>query len=192
MIRSLTGILTDVTDTSVIIEVYGVGYLVGCPTRQHNLKEGDRITLHTYLAVRENSLDLYGFPDLLELRVFEMLLGIPKIGPKSALQIITQASPKLLTEATQKADASYLHKLSGIGKKTCENIILHLANKLDRLPAIGDNLQNNLSTIQTDAIDTLITLGYEAVTAREVILALEQDGAETINSLVTKALKHIN
>jgi Holliday junction DNA helicase RuvA len=149
-----------------------------------------KITLHTHLAVRETALDLYGFPEHTELQMFELLLGIPKVGPKSALQILTQATPTLLTEATQKNDPNYLQKLSSIGKKTCENIVQHLTKKLNLLPTISTTTDLSLTSVQTDAIDALIALGYDTNTARDTILAMETTQA-TVNSLVTQALKRL-
>ncbi len=192
MIRTLKGTIEQMGDNWLVIDVNDVGYLVGCPILSSQLTLGQTATLHTHLAVRETALTLYGFVDQIELDMFELLLGIPKVGPKSALQILCLATPALLIEATQKKDAVYLHKLSKVGKKTCENIVQYLQNKLDKLPEATVNVaKDNLSQIQTDAIDTLVSLGYETITARDTILKLS-DESSTINSLVTQALKHID
>lgn len=190
MIRSLTGTIDDIGENWLVVNVHGVGYLVGCPTLQNHFTEGSTVTLHTYLAVRETALDLYGFPEKSELAMFEILLNIPKIGPKSALQILTQATPTLLVEAAQKNDGMYLHKLSGIGKKTTENIVQYLRNKLDHLPTSVSTPVDHLSAVQTDAIDVLVSLGYDMATARETILDMATEDS-TVNSLVTQALKQI-
>lgn len=191
MIRTLTGIITDVGDGWIIINVHDIGYLVGCPTATTQFLSQKTVTLHTYLAVRETALDLYGFTSQSELEMFELLLGVPKIGPKSALQVLNQASPTLLVESISKKDGGYLHKLSGIGKKTCENIVQFLHGKIDHLPEAADTDSSPLSQTQTDAIDALISLGYDMNTAREVISQIYQEDS-TVNSLVTQALKQIN
>ena len=190
MIRILTGTVEEIGENSLVVSVNGIGYLVNCPTLQNSFATDTTITLHTYLAVRETALDLYGFPQKAELEMFELLLGIPKIGPKSALQILTQATPTLLIEAAQKNDGVYLHKLSGIGKKTAENIVQYLHGKQERFPASVSTPHNSLSSVQTDAIDALVSLGYDITTARETILDLSTTDA-TVNSLVTKALQQI-
>lgn len=190
MIRSITGTISDIGENWLVVNVHGVGYLVSCPTLQNHFIEGSTITLHTYLAVRETALDLYGFTEKAELAMFELLLGIPKIGPKSALQILTQATPTLLIEAAQKNDGVYLHKLSGIGRKTAENIVQYLHSKLGSLPTSVSAPLDQLSSIQTDAIDALVSLGYDMDTARETILELSTTDS-TVNSLVTQALKQI-
>jgi Holliday junction DNA helicase RuvA len=114
---------------------------------------------------------------------------VPKVGPKSAWQIMNQATPALLVEAAQKNDPGYLQKLSGIGKKTCENIVQHLAQKVEHLPSVGAT-HTELSATQTDAIDALISLGYDATAAREIVLEISTPDA-TVNSIITVALKRI-
>jgi Holliday junction DNA helicase RuvA len=189
MIRTLTGTITDIGENWLVVDVHGVGYLVGSPTLANQYTEGKSVTLHTYLAVRETALDLYGFIKPAELEMFQLLLGVPKVGPKSALQVMTQATPNLIIEATHKNDGVYLHKLSGIGKKTCENIVQFLQSKLEALPETV-RADDDLNQIQTDAIDALISLGYETATAREVVMQIAEADS-TVNSLVTQALKQI-
>jgi Holliday junction DNA helicase RuvA len=192
MIRSLTGTIKDIGSNYLVVDVRGVGYLVASPTLTNNYSLDQTVFLNTYLAVRETALDLYGFPQKSELEMFELLLAIPKIGPKSALQIMTQATPTLLAEAAHKNDGLYLHKLSGIGKKTAEKIVEFLNKKLDSLPTSIqiDTSIPDLNQIQTDAIDALVALGYDILTAREVIINMKEENA-TVNILVTKALKQI-
>jgi Holliday junction DNA helicase RuvA len=190
MIRTLTGTITQAKDTSVVIDVRGVGYLVGTPNKGGELQIDDSVTLQTHLAVRETALDLYGFGSHLELEMFEMLLGIPKVGPKSALQILVAATPNLLIESAQKNDHVYLHKMSGIGKKTCENIVLYLHKKVADMQIESRTAADSFSQTQNDAIDALITLGYDVASARESVKHLT-DKDSTVNSLITQALKHI-
>jgi len=176
-------------DGALTLEVRGVGYLVGATTKATRYTVDEELTLHTYLAVRETALNLYGFTTITELELFELLLLVPKIGPKSALQILNQASPTLLIESIGKNDPQQLHKLSGIGKKTCENLVQYLQNKIDGFgfDIMEDNLK--LPGQKTDAIDALVSLGYDLSTARDVISELE-DSLST-NELVTKALKQM-
>lgn len=192
MIRTLTGTIKDIGENNLVIDVQGVGYLVACSILTNQFALEQKVTLQTYLAVRETALDLYGFADKAELQVFELLLGVPKIGPKSALQILSQATPNLLIESAHKNDPAYLHKLSGIGKKTCENVVDYLHKKLDSLPlSMGkSSAEEGLSQIQTDAIDVLISLGYDIPSARETIIRISVADS-TVNTLVTEALKQI-
>jgi len=190
MIRTLTGTITHANDTSVVIDVRGVGYLVGTPNKGGELQTDDNVTLQTHLAVRETALTLYGFTSHAELEMFELLLNIPKVGPKSALQILVSATPNLLIESAQKNDHVYLHKMSGIGKKTCENIVLYLHKKVADMEFETQTSSDPFTQTQNDAIDALIALGYDVASARESIKHLA-DQDSTVNSLVTQALKHI-
>jgi len=176
MIRSLEGQIADYTDTSVVIVVHGLGYLVHTNALRQHYEIGDTAFFHTHLAVRETALDLYGFKTSRELEYFELLLTIPKIGPKSALQILCQADPDLIATAVVTNDAEHLHTIAGIGKKTAANIVTALAGKID--PATTSlspslTLTPQLTTGQTDAIDALVTLGYDAKEARALILKLD-------------------
>lgn len=188
MIRSLTGTITAQHDLYVTIDVRGVGYLVGCPTAA-TIAVGETYTLHTHLAVRETALDLYGFQSFEELELFELLLSVPKIGPKSALQVLAQATPPVLLDALTKKDATYLHKLSGIGKKTCENIVTALHEKVSGLVLATTGTEGfQLDSVQTDAIDALVALGYDLPTARETIKNLT---GTNVQELISQALKQL-
>ena len=126
MIRKISGQITWVEATRVVVEVGGLGYMVhtNCPVKTGKLNQ--EVTFYTHLAVRENALDLYGFSSPDELEMFELLLTLNKIGPKLALQIMVQADLAVLKKAITTEDAPYLTKLSGIGKKTAENIVAGL------------------------------------------------------------------
>ncbi len=189
MIRMLTGEIVAVTEGYVTVLVNSIGYLVGASTKTTFYKLGDNVTLHTHLAVRENALDLYGFTSPAELEMFELLMDVPKIGPKSSLQILNQATPTLLLEAIGKKDAQYLHKLSGIGKKTCENIVQFLHDKVEGMAFSTEyQIGSNLTDAQTDAIDALVSLGYDLTTARASVKDLEGISA---NDLIKQALKQM-
>lgn len=189
MIRSLTGKITAVMDGSLTLEVRGVGYLIGATTKTTKYTVDEELTVHTHLAVRETAMNLYGFTTVTELELFELLLQVPKIGPKSALQILNQASPTLLIESIGKDDPQQLHKLSGIGKKTCENLVQYLKSKIEGFGFDATDDTSKLPTQKTDAIDALVSLGYDLATARDVIAELE-DTLST-NQLITKALKQM-
>lgn len=176
-------------DDALTLEVRGVGYLVGATTKATKYTVDEELTLHTHLAVRETALNLYGFTTITELELFELLLLVPKVGPKSALQIMNQASPTLLVESIGKNDPQQLHKLSGIGKKTCENVVQYLQNKIEGFGFAIAEETTRLPDQKMDAIDALVSLGYDLSSARDVIGDLE-DTLNT-NELVTRALKQM-
>lgn len=194
MIRSLSGTVQSTSPVHLVLDVHGVGYLIYMNTLRYGYVAGDTILLHTHLAVRENALDLYGFPTTLELEFFHLLLSIPKIGPKSAVQILSQADTTVLTEAIRTRDAGHLHKVSGIGKKTAENIVQFLHEKIDHLARPTHPESNNpesvTNRVETDAIDALISLGYNPSEARESVRAITTHTSTT--DLITKALRTLS
>ena len=129
MIRRIRGIAVETHPTFIVVDVGGVGYLLYTTTKTA-VEEGSEVTLFTHLAVRENALDLYGFATQQELSFFELLLTLPKVGPKSAIQILSQADIHLLQNAILSQDATHLSKMSGISKKTAQKILLGLNSYL--------------------------------------------------------------
>ena len=128
MIAQLTGQIAHRDEKGVILDVAGVGYRVSLSVESLKALPRSESTakLHTHLAVRENALDLYGFVTRDEHDFFELLLTVSGIGPKSAIAILSLATPKMLERAISAGDAAYLSKVSGIGKKSAENIALEL------------------------------------------------------------------
>lgn len=190
MIRHLTGTIIDVALTHVVLEVNGVGYLVHV-TSAH-FKVNSQASFWTHLAVRETALDVYGFTNRDELEVFELLLTLPKIGPKSALAILTQADIELLKKAVREDDPTYLSKMSGIGKKSAEKIVLGLKDKFPdtHYDTTDEARLNNAGSNEmiSDTIDALISLGYPQVDARKAVQQLPPEVTNT-NEAVREALK---
>lgn len=178
----------------VILDVNGVGYSIYTISPEKHLLD-TLAYFHTHLAVRENALDLYGFTDRDTLEFFELLIALPKIGPKSALQILNQAEISLIKEAVINNDPAHLSKLSGIGKKSAEKIVLGLKDKLDNLEY---HLTTNTAGLTTagpthivDTIDVLITLGYSQSDVRKAVqrLATERPEITKVNDAVKEILK---
>jgi len=191
MIGILKGTIESVTDSQIVLMTQGgVGYILSVP-QPGLLDTGDTITLHTYLAVRETALDLYGFTNLADKDFFGLLLSVPKIGPKSALQVLTQTDIQLLSDCIRTEDPSRLHKLSGVGKKTCENIVTNLKGKIDSLPTTETGaITGSLNALQTDAIEALVSLGFEPKAARDhVVEATKNNKDLNVSDLVASALK---
>src|SRR3989338_4923500 len=167
MIAKVSGKILLKTDKFVVVDVGGLGYKVGVSADTlAKIKQGD-ISLFTHLHVREDELDLYGFLDQSELEFFEMLIGISGIGPKSALGIIGVASIETLKKAIASGDNSYLTKVSGVGRKTAEKIVLELKDKMGfgKVPYIeGGPMQDD-----ADVMEALISLGYSQKESREMV-----------------------
>ncbi len=187
MISYLRGkiILTDFK--WVVLDVSGVGYKIFTNTAslpnspQDNTKE---VEFFTYLAVRENAMDLYGFQNKKELDFFELLLSVSGIGPKSAMTILSVCPISNIIRAIKLNDSNSLIKTSGIGKKNADKIVLELQGKIDK---INDDDFINQDTNE-DAIDALLSLGYSEKQIREV---LKKVSAENTEEKIKQALKEL-
>lgn len=183
MIRHIRGIVLSADVHSLVIEAGGIGYEVKvAATSAIVAREGQEVSLHTYHVVREDTADLYGFRTLRDRDMFELLIGLPGIGPKSALGILSQAEVSLIEEAAQRGDASYLSKLSGIGKKSAEKIVQGLKDK------VGARTEGHDDHEDTDVIDALLALGYSHDEARNALRDIPLS-ATTTKERLREALK---
>ncbi|MEK7572707.1 MAG: Holliday junction branch migration protein RuvA [Patescibacteria group bacterium] len=191
MIGSIKGKLVLETNKFVIIDTNGVGYKINVSpdtiskiSTLAKSKEADNsVFLWTHLHVREDAMDLYGFWEIKELEFFEMLISVSGIGPRGALTILGVASIKTLKKAISASDTSYLTKISGIGRKTAEKIIIELRDKMGE-EETGTSLQGEL-----DALEALKSLGYSQNEAREALKKIS--GEMDINTKIKKALKFL-
>jgi holliday junction DNA helicase RuvA len=186
MISHLTGTIFEKEPGALILDAAGVGYRVHVSSATFAalpVESGASVSLYIHMAVREDSMDLYGFTDRDERSLFEMLLSVSGIGPKSALAVLSLAGATTLRTAIAKNDVSYLTKVSGIGKKTAEKIILELKDKMGSYAGIGPELRED-----ADVVEVLVSLGYSRDEAREVVKRLPEEAAGT-SSRVKEALK---
>lgn len=153
----------------------GVGYKVFTTEETlHKIPEkGAKINLWTHLYMREDSLELYGFLHYAEMEFFETLINVPGIGPKGALGVLSIAPVDTLKKAIASGDTSYLTRVSGIGRKTAEKIVLELKDKI---------LAKGISALEApelkeeaDALDALMQLGYSQREAREALQRLPKE-----------------
>lgn len=175
MIGSLSGRVIGLIRGSVIIEVAGVGYRVAVtPDTLTSLAEGDATRLWTYLAVRENSQDLYGFPNKDDLQWFELLLTVSGIGPKSALAILSSVDTGSLKRAIEHNDSASLARAHGVGKKTADKIVLELQEKVGAVETKSQGEGGD-----GDVIDALIGLGYSTKEARDAARLVSREVTTT-------------
>lgn len=182
MIGSIRGKIILKTDKFVIMETAGVGYKINLsPDTLTKIKKfSEEATLWTHLHVREDALDLYGFLSQEELQFFEMLIGVSGIGPKGALAILGISSLETLRKAIGSGDTSYLTKISGIGRKTAEKIVIELRDKVGQVE--GESLQGEM-----DALEALKSLGYSQNEARETLKKISTE--LNTNARIKEALK---
>jgi Holliday junction DNA helicase RuvA len=189
MIGHITGTILATTPKYALVNVQGIGYQVHLTEEKlRTLHTGGVVSYWTYLAVRETSLDLFGFDDEEELQFFEMLLDVSGIGPRSALSIIGVASINTIRQAIAQGDTSYLTKVSGIGKRTAERIVVELRDRLGSyMTAAGSSgLQSDSETIEA-----LQALGYSLQEARTAAKEIPSD-LTSINDRIKAALQIIN
>lgn len=169
MISHLEGTIIFKGERFAVISASGVGYKVYmAPETLRSIPgEGKLIKVWTHLHVRETDMELYGFPSYAEMQFFEVLIGISGIGPKSALGILGIAPLDTLKRAIAAGEANYLTKVSGIGKRMAEKIIVELKDKLG-----GANMPEGMRTelaADADVLDALIAMGYSQREAREAV-----------------------
>lgn len=189
MIASLEGKIEFKGEKFVVVNVGGVGYKVygGIDTLAKMPEKGHAVKVWTHQHVREDSLDLYGFLHYAELELFETLLAVPGIGPKGGLGVLSVAPVDTLKKAIAAGDTSYLTRVSGIGKKMAQKIVLELKEKLS---GRGVSIEAPELKEEADSLDVLVALGYSRREARDALseLSPEERGVE---KRVKEALKKI-
>lgn len=184
VITHIQGKILDKQERAVVIEVNGLGYKVFATAASlEKMREGGEASLWTHMAVREDSQTLYGFPSKDELGFFELLISISGIGPKTALGILNVSSVANLRKAVSTGDTSHLTKVSGVGKKIADKIVLELKGKFGAEEDSGISLRD-----EVDALEALKALGYGHKESREALKAVEQTVIDT-GERVKKALK---
>jgi Holliday junction DNA helicase RuvA len=171
VISRLRGAPAGRTADGLVLDVGGVGYLVAAtPSAIRRAGDGDELTIETYLHVREDALQLYGFADPAERELFVHLLGVSGIGPKVALAVVSSAPPGELRRAIVLEDPARFQAIPGIGKKTAERIVLELKEKLgsDDLVALP-SLPDAPTATHVVARDALVELGYSVVEAETAL-----------------------
>lgn len=180
MIALIRGIVRFCNTDSLVVETGGIGYLVYAPRQVLSTlgQVGDEVELHTMLVVREDSLTLYGFEQIHQRTLFEILLGVSGVGPKVALSLLSSLAPDELRVVVAQKDATRLAKVPGIGKKMAERLLLELKGKLD-LKGIPTTAASNASpehlSLNNELIDLLVNLGYSSSEANAAVATLPAD-----------------
>ncbi len=203
MIASVKGKLEGVTAESVIIDVNGLGVEAIVPTTVINRlpKIDDNVRLYTYLHVREDAMQLYGFLEKEDLDFFKLLITVNGIGPKAAIAILSSMPTDILTFAIISEDTKTIEKAQGIGSKTAKKLVLELKDKVGiiKIPKNtgSENYDNNVLTIginseiKDEAVQVLTALGYSQTEAVKAISTVEISEKMTSEELVKLALKNL-
>ena len=190
MIAHLRGKIEEKFGNFLTIDVNGVGYEIAVPTPDFEaVNLGEEKKFYTYHAVRENAEDLYGFSSLAAKKIFELLISVQGIGPKAAIAILSLAEAEEVRNAIANADAAFISKASGVGKKSAERVIVDLRDKVG-IPSHYGATETKFTTVQPvndEALDALIALGFPL---KEATAALEKvDPGLSVEERVRLALK---
>ncbi len=190
MITSVTGALEAVRGDGVVVRVGGVGLYVQVPTSALEAigAPGDRVHLYTHLQVGEDTLHLFGVPTEAALRMFELLLGVGGIGPRSALSILSTLAPEEVAGAIVSEDANSLSRAPGIGKRSASRIILELKEKVERE---GFAVAPGSTPSDSQVVDALTALGYSEAEARRALRALGAAQGLDLEERVRRALQNL-
>ena len=176
MIAHLRGKIKNKGQGYIILDVRDVGYKVFInETVYAELDIGQETEFYIYQNVREDSLSLFGFNTLEQLEMFELLLSISGIGPKSALGVLGIASTEDIKDSIARGDSSLLVKVSGIGKKTAERVVLDLREKVGKITGDSNSVSGSNIIASGDEIDALMVLGYSMMQARDALRQVDPD-----------------
>ena len=197
MIYQVSGVLTTKHKDFVVLEVNGVGLKIVATTNTiDTFKVKEKIVLHTYLHVREDTLDLYGFSSILEREVFVLLIGISGIGPKLAITILSGMLPGQLKDKIISGDITALTSIPGVGAKTAKRIIIELKDKFTKIEEGSLGFDDNLnSKLYEDALNALLSLGYSQHQSKKSLdnVANRNDTLNNnLEEIIKTALKYIN
>lgn len=169
----------------------GVGYdiIVNIDTAE-KLQGQTEVEIHTYLSVKENGMDLFGFLTEAERGLFLKLLSVNGVGPKSALNILSLGKPEEIVRAIVNKNSDYLAEAHGIGKKAAERIVVDLNNKLGEASMIGEYAMSGDKDILSDVVEGLVTLGYSRAQALTAIKDIPSEGRNS-EDVLREALKRV-
>jgi len=203
MIASVRGVLAEKDASQCVIETAGIGYRVSVSSHTARAlpDEGQPVFLHTHQVVREDAVQLFGFSDLEEQRLFEMLITVSGVGPKVALAVLSGLEPQALARALRDENIAQLVGIPGVGRKTAERLIVELRDKLELMtihspaaavPAAGRGALPKTEQFD-DAVAALIRLGYSQAQAQDALRKVTVAGEDpSLETLVRQALARLS
>ncbi len=198
MIGQLTGKILHKSPTETIIDIGGTGYQVNIPVTTFDRLPavGETVTVFTYLHVREDALQLYGFSTKQDKELFRKLITISGVGPKLAQTVMSGLSYDELIRAIQQGNIAQLNKIAGVGRKTAERLVVELRDKLAEVQLAEESTDvKTLDNIQTEALLALTTLGYSRNASENALRSVltERNGEDvSIEELIKAALRRLS
>lgn len=187
----IKGTLVQKSDNYIVVDANGVGYMIytSLNSMQNVGEVGKKITIYTYLHVREDVMDLFGFTTIEEKNMFMHLISVSGVGPKAALSILSVTTPAKFALAVITNDVKTITKASGVGPKIAQRVILELKDKMktDELEIdLEDESDDILSDNRSEAISALVVLGYSSNDAQKAVKGI--DGTLSVEEIIKKAL----
>lgn len=199
MISYIRGNLAAMEKDKVVVDVHGVGYGIFMPERSMGLlpRMGSEVKLHTYLNVREDAMQLFGFLTRDDLEIFKLVIGVSGIGPKGGLGILSQLSADDLRFAVLSGDVKAISATPGIGKKTAEKLIIELKDKLDLEDMLHPSEEGTAAaaadtvsgSVQSEAVQALVALGYGSTESLKAVKKVKLENA-TVEEVLKAALRN--
>lgn len=187
MIATLRGEITQIEETSLVVEVGGAGLRVFVPkpllTR---FQPGEIVLLQTHLVVRENDLSLYGFETASDRQLFLTLLGVDGVGPKVAISVLSTLNLDTVQRAVFSDESELLSRVPGVGKKTAQKILLYLKDRLK--PVSGLEKIAAMSDTDSEVLAALTALGYSVIEAQTALQSLPKDAPDLVEEKLRMAL----
>lgn len=194
MIAFVRGIFAVKTPAQVVVDVNGVGYELHISLNTYSaISNDDKGQLYTYLHITENGHTLYGFAEPKEKELFLLLISVSGVGAATARMMLSGMKPEEITRAILQGNAKQLESIKGIGRKTAERLILELRDKVGKHSDDTIHLTAGQNTMETDALNALISLGIARNTAEQAIKKVNASHAGTlqVEELIKQALKNI-
>lgn len=202
MISYIRGELAAIETDKVIIDVGGIGYGVFMPAKAMGLlpRTGEEVKIYTYLNVREDAMQLFGFLTRDDVEIFRLLIGVSGIGPKGGIAILSVLSSDDLRFAVLSGDAKAISAAPGIGKKTAEKVILELKDKLDMESMldrtagdtdISSRDSSSFGEVAEEAVQALVALGYGSTESLRAVRKVDQEKNRTVEEILKAALKNL-
>ena len=196
MIDYITGKIEQKNPTAIVVDVNGIGYHISTSVQTYEKIPGvgEQVKIKTYLHVREDILQLYGFADEKERSVFLGLISISGVGPKQAQSILSGIPIIELVQAISESDVNRLTTISGVGNKTAQRLIIELKEKFKSLGLIDESSEMTvqLSSLEHEAIMALVSLGYRKQTAEKALIKIRgKEKVLSVEEMIKKVLQKI-
>ena len=197
MIAFLKGKLVSSDDQGAVIDVNGVGFNVIMPVLDINKlpEAGADVLVYTYLYVREDVMDLFGFSDRDSIKYFKKLISVSGVGPKAAIALLSALTPSELALAIISSDAKAIGKAKGIGPKMAQRIVLELKGKVETEDAIDTGVKPEVvykPTADSAAVNALIALGSSPSEAQKTVMQISREGNYSTEEIIREALRRLS